>query len=97
MKKNILLASFMIIYCLSFSQLTFNTGSVELDKDLVTLNANAKLNIKGFAVDLNASHSIPIPKIEKLLKIMEPAEMILAKNISVIVYFTVQLNNSIQS
>ena len=85
MKKIVSLSVLLFIYGLSFSQISFNTGNVELDNDLITLNAKAKLNIKGFIIDLNASHSIPIPKIEKLLKIMEPAEIVLAKDISVIV------------
>ena len=85
MKKLLLLPTLLLICGLSFGQLSFNTGSVELDKNLLTLNANAKLNIKGFTIDLNASHSIPISKIEKLLTIMEPAEIVLAKDISLIV------------
>ncbi|PCJ28329.1 MAG: hypothetical protein COA97_01470 [Flavobacteriales bacterium] len=86
MKKILLLpALLLLISNISFAQLSFKTGSVELDKDMATINADAKLNIKGFTIDLSVSHSIPIPKIKELLKIMEPAEIILAKNISIII------------
>jgi hypothetical protein len=85
MKKIFLLPTLLLICSISFAQLSFNTGSVELDKDLLTINKKAKLDIKGFTIDLNLSHSIPIPKIKDLLKFMEPAEIVLAKDISIIV------------
>jgi hypothetical protein len=85
MRKLLLFPFLLLITSLSFAQLSFNTGSIELDKELVTLNANAKLDIKEFTINLNASHSIPIPKIKELLNIMDPAEIILSNNIAVIV------------
>lgn len=85
MKKIILLPTLLLMCCIAFGQLTLKTGSVEFDKNLATINAKAKLDIKGFTVELNASHSIPISKIEKLLRIMDPVEIILAKDISIIV------------
>ena len=84
MKKLITLIILLFIYNLSFTQ-TFNTGSVEFDADLGVINANAKLDLKTFKVDLNLSHHISIPKIDELLKIMEPVEIILAKDIADIV------------
>ena len=82
MKKSIIFSLLIFISGISFSQTSFNTGSIELDKQLGDINAKAKLDIKGFTVDLNVSHNIPVPKIEELLKIMEPAEIVLAKDIS---------------
>ncbi len=84
MKKIVALSTLILICSISFAQL-FNTGSVELDKDLGIINANAKLDLKTFKLNLSISHNLPIPKIDDLLKILEPAEIILAKDISDIV------------
>jgi hypothetical protein len=85
MKKIILLPILVLIYSVSFSQLTFNTGNIEFDQNLGAINTKAKLDLKTFKLELSVSHNLPIPKIEELLKIMEPAEIILAKDIADIV------------
>lgn len=84
--KNLLFTSIILLFFnFSYGQLSFSTGSVELDKNLSIVNANAKLDLNTFKIDLSVSHNIPIPKIDELLKIMAPAEIILAKDIADIV------------
>lgn len=82
MKRQFLTAVFLIFSIVVFGQAKFNTGSVEFDKDLGLINTNAKLDLKTFKINTNVSHNIPIPQIEELLKILEPAEIILAKDIA---------------
>lgn len=82
MKKNFLLFVLLICSVLVFGQVKFNTGSVEFDQDLGIINANAKFDLKTFKLNTSVSHNLPIPKIEELLKIMEPAEIILAKDVA---------------
>lgn len=85
MKKTLVILLLTIIMSSSFAQVKFNTGNVEFDTDLGIINTNAKLDLKTFKVDLNISHKLPIPKIEELLKFLEPVEIILAKDIADIV------------
>ena len=85
MKNLLFTAKSLIFFNFSYAQLSFNTGSVEFDQNLSVLNANAKLNLNTFKVDFSVSDNIPIPKIEELLKIMAPAEIVLAKDIADIV------------
>ena len=66
----------------AFAQVKYNTGSVEFDKDLGIINANAKLDLKTFKIDVSTSHNLPIPKIEEMLQVMEPAEVVLAADIA---------------
>lgn len=82
MKKTTLFSALLFSACFSFAQISFKTGNVELDSDLQSINAKAKLDIAGFKIDINKSYNLPIPKIDELLKIMEPAEIILANDIS---------------
>ena len=82
MKKQLFLILFIIGSFVGFSQVKYNTGSLEFDKDLGVINANAKLDLKTFKLNTSVSHNLPIPKIEELLKIMEPAEIILAKDVA---------------
>lgn len=65
-----------------FAQVSFKTGNAEFDTDLQSINAKAKLDIKGFKIDINKTYDLPIPKIDELLKLMEPAEIILANDIA---------------
>ena len=85
MKKIILLPALLLMYSISFAQLSFNTGSAEYDQKLSAINKEAKLDLKVFKTNLNASHNLSIPMIDRLLKIMEPAEIIIAKDIADIV------------
>ena len=82
MKKQLFLILFIIGSFVGFSQVKYNTGSLEFDKDLGVINANAKLDLKTFKLNTSVSHNLPIPNIEELLKIMEPAEIILAKDVA---------------
>lgn len=82
MKKIIITLLAITTFSVAFAQVKYNTGNVEFDTDLGIVNANAKLDLKTFKVDLNISHQLPIPKIEEMLQIMEPAEIILAADIA---------------
>lgn len=82
MKKLILTLAAVSIIVISNAQVKYNTGSVEFDKDLGIINANAKLDLKTFKIDVSTSHNIPIPKIEEMLQVMEPAEVVLATDIA---------------
>lgn len=85
MKKIYLLFTLLLTATFSFSQISYNTGSVEYDKSLGLINTNAKLDLNTFKLELSASHNISIPIIDKLLQIMEPAEIVIAKDIADIV------------
>lgn len=85
MKKAHIILLLSIITSTSFAQVKFNTGNVEFDTDLGIINTKAKLDLKTFKLDLNISHQLPFPKIEELLKFLEPVEIILAKDIADIV------------
>lgn len=82
MKKLILTLATFLIIAVSIAQVKYNTGSVEFDKDLGIINANAKLDLKTFKIDISTSHNLPIPKVEEMLQIMEPAEVVLAADIA---------------
>lgn len=77
-------ATIISLNCL-FAQISFNTGSVELDKNLGIINTNAKLDLKTFKVDFSVKSNLSLPKIDELLEVMEPAEVVLANEISQIV------------
>ena len=82
MKKLILTLAAIATTFGAFAQVKYNTGSIEFDKDLGIINANAKLDLKTFKIDVSTSHNIPIPKIEEMLQVMEPAEVVLATDIA---------------
>lgn len=65
-----------------FAQLSFNTGSVELDNKLGVINSNAKLDLKTFKLDFSVESKLSVTKIDEFIKIMEPAEVVLAHLIS---------------
>jgi hypothetical protein len=82
MKKLILTLAAVSIIAISNAQVKYNTGSVEFDKDLGIINTNAKLDLKTFKIDVSTSHNLPIPKIDEMLQVMEPAEVVLAADIA---------------
>ncbi|MBI2280491.1 MAG: hypothetical protein HYU68_07355 [Bacteroidetes bacterium] len=82
MKKIIITLLAITTFSVAFAQVKYNTGNVEFDTDLGIVNANAKLDLKTFKINVSTTHNLPIPKVEELLQIMEPAEIILAADIA---------------
>lgn len=66
----------------SYAQINFRTGSPELEKELNTINKDAKGDIGGFKQQLEELHHVGIRQIDGLLaKVKEPAEALLALRI----------------
>ncbi len=82
MKKTVITIALAVSCSMAFSQISFKTGNAEFDSDLQSINAKAKLDIMGFKVDLNKTYDLPIQKIDELLKIMDPAEVVLANDVA---------------
>lgn len=85
MKKIIITLLAITTFSVAFAQVKYNTGNVEFDTDLGIVNANAKLDLKTFKINISTSYNLSIPKVEELLQIMEPAEIILASDIAQVV------------
>lgn len=84
MKKAIF--TILIGLCLmnSFAQIAFKSGSVELDNDLNSINASAKLDIGGYRAQLKLEYNVDDKKLDYMsvkLK-MQPAEIYYALEIS---------------
>ena len=77
---------FLFITALSINvtaQIEFNTGDSELDNDLLSINAEAKLNLDAFKADLTATFGVSSKNLDYMISVnMEPAEMYLALEIS---------------
>ncbi len=65
------------------AQISFKTGDIELETDLNTINAKAKVNFGEFKVDMAGTYNIDEKKIDymKVELEMEPAEIYLALEI----------------
>ncbi|WP_163714607.1 hypothetical protein [Mangrovibacterium lignilyticum] len=81
-KTFVILLSF--IACSASAQISFNSGSVRLDRDLNTINASASANFGDFIVDLIGSYNVSENKIEYMKGQLEmaPAEIYLALELS---------------
>ena len=66
------------------AQIQFKTGDAELEIKLNEVNKEAKADINLFTSDLNKSTGLAIDKIKDLLKKLQPAEIVLAEDISII-------------
>lgn len=68
----------------AFGQISFNTGSVQLDSDLNSINANAKLNFGSFKANLSLSYNVSEKKIDymKASLHMTPGEIYFALEVS---------------
>jgi hypothetical protein len=76
---------FALLFCLiSNAQVQYNTGDAELDSDLSSINADARLDIGVFKSNLTISYNIAERKIDHLSVSvgMEPAEIYLALELS---------------
>ena len=76
---------FALLFCLiSNAQVQYNTGDAELDSDLSSINADARLDFGAFKTNLTLSYDISEKKIDYLnisVK-MEPAEIYFALELS---------------
>ncbi|MBL4862869.1 MAG: hypothetical protein JKY09_07635 [Crocinitomicaceae bacterium] len=80
--KNLLAILFICITSISFSQISFRTGDTKLDAELNIANQEAEKDMVSFKKNLTLAYKISAPKIESLLKIMKPAEVLLTAKIS---------------
>lgn len=83
MRKLLLVILSFIVYSAS-AQISFNTGSVQFDSDLNTIDARASVNFKSFKGDLMVSYNVSEKKIEYMKGSlnMTPGEIYLALEIS---------------
>lgn len=83
MRKIIILFLFLLPL-ISSAQISFNTGSVQFDSDLNTINANANLDFAAFQTDLSIGYNVSKKKIEYMRGTlnMAPGEIYLALEIS---------------
>lgn len=80
----LLITSLILVVSINLSaQISFKTNDVELETDLNTINAKAKLDFGKFKVDIAGSYDIDEKKIEYMSVelSMEPAEIYLALEI----------------
>jgi len=83
MKRFFYFLIFTFLYVTTFAQIAFKSGSVELDSDLNSINADAKLDFGAFKTQLKLGYNIDDKKIDYMstsLK-MEPAEIYFALEI----------------
>jgi hypothetical protein len=83
MKKNVLILLLFIAYSAS-AQLSFNTGSAQLDADLNIINARASTDFGSFKADVSVLYNIPERKIDYMHGTlnMAPGEIYFALEIS---------------
>ena len=81
-----ILFSIVLIFAGSFvnGQINFRTGDSNLDAELNVSNTEAERDLPLFKKNLTLEFGVSAPKIESLLKIMKPAEALLAIRISTI-------------
>lgn len=83
MKKLVFIFLSFIVYSAS-AQVAFNTGSVQLDSDLNTINARASADFGAFKGDLSAAYNVSEKKIEYMSASlnMAPGEIYITLEIS---------------
>lgn len=82
--KKLLFILFIFSFYLSSAQIAFNTGSVQLDSDLNSINIGASANFEAFKGDLAISYNVSEKKIEYLRASVNlaPGEIYLALEIA---------------
>jgi len=82
--KNTLVILLSFIACSASAQVSFNTGNVELDRDLNTINTNASADFRSFKSELSISYNVSEKKIEYMKGTLNMAfgEIYLALEIS---------------
>ncbi|GAB5417968.1 MAG: hypothetical protein Crog4KO_14210 [Crocinitomicaceae bacterium] len=78
MKQSLTFIALLFFSTLSWSQIDFKTGDAALNIELNDINSEAKKDLESFKKKLLVEHQISGEKAEKLLNIMEPAEVLLS-------------------
>lgn len=79
--KNFVSILILFIALPVFAQ-NFRTGDASLEAQLRTINTDARKNLRVFKTQISAEFSIPVPKLDKMLGIMQPAEVVLSLRIA---------------
>ena len=84
MKKIGLLSLAIIMFSTVFAQITFKSGSAQLDNDLNTINTSAKLDFGKFKTNIRLSYNTSENKINYMSTTikMQPADIYMAFEIS---------------
>ena len=79
-----LIFSILLIVASSFvhGQINFRTGDPSLEAELNIVNNDAKRDLRTFKSNISVQYGIPVPRVEGMLNIMKPAEVLLAIRIS---------------
>ncbi len=82
--KKIIILFLSLLPLISSAQISFNTGNVQFDLDLNTINASANLDFGAFQTDLSIDYNVSEKKIEHMRGAlnMAPGEIFLALEIS---------------
>lgn len=78
MKLSITLFISLILSLNGMSQIEFKTGDTSLEAELNQFNTEAKGDLSAFKSKLSVDFGIGIPKINDMLAIMNPAEILLS-------------------
>ena len=76
----------LLIVASSFvhGQINFRTGDASLEAELNIANTEAKRDLRTFKSNISVQYSVPIPRVESMLRIMKPGEVLLAIRISTV-------------
>ncbi|BAX80039.1 hypothetical protein [Labilibaculum antarcticum] len=82
--RKIIILILTLLPLISSAQISFNTGNLQFDSDLNTINANANLDFGAFQTDLSIGYNVPEKEIEHMRGTlnMAPGEIYLALEIS---------------
>lgn len=81
--KKVLITILLSIPYFVFAQINFNTGSIELNTDLNSINVEAKANLSVFKNDLYVEFNTKPDNVDYLFSLnMQPAEVYLALSIA---------------
>lgn len=71
----LILAAIFAISTTSTAQIAFKSGNAEMDANLNTMNADAKLDLGKFKANLSLSYGVPKTKVDQVFSLkVEPAE-----------------------
>jgi len=83
MKKYTLTLIILLSTALSFGQISFNTGSTELDANLNIINSDAKSDLPSFKASLNTEFSVSTKKVDYMLSLnMAPGEIYISLSVA---------------
>jgi len=80
--KLLLSTLFIFVGITVFGQISFRTGDASLDVELNGINTEAKADLSSFKRTVSTDFSVSTPKVDQLLKIMQPAEAYLTIKIA---------------